>query len=220
MVISLVYHIFLGVNIQDYQHPGVSGSQNTHIKKMHVYIYKCVVYNYPSICTMRGLEHAGLDIWAVAHISHHLNRSVGALVFFCRASLPNSSCLTQKVQGAQDKSPSSTFHTVGRVWGMRSMEGIISRMIQAFGANPPQCPYWDRLGSIQNPRWMTVRHHGLSCSLDASEVWCSAAFASSNGCSCCAMGRPYGSLYSSNLTKCKCMWSPVLNLVPTIDMKL
>lgn len=78
---------------------------------------------------------------------------------------------------------------------MRSMEGIISRMIQAFGANPPQCPYWDRLGSIQNPRWMTVRHHGLSCSLDASEVWCSAAFASSNGCSCCAMGRPVAFLW-------------------------
>ena len=54
-------------------------------------------------CTMRGLEHAeGLD---------------GARAFSAvSASLTNSPrCLTQKVRGTQDKSPSSTFHTVGRV---------------------------------------------------------------------------------------------------------
>ena len=186
MVISLVYHNFFWMNIQDYQlirgriDPAYDyRGRRTHISRrcmyiIYIYTYKYVVYNYPIICTMRGLEHAeGLDIWAVAHISHHLNRSVGALVFFCRQCFSAEFDLPypESAKGTQDKSPSSTFHTVGRVWGMRSMEGFISRMIQAFGANPPQCPYWDRTVSRILGGWqwdiMGYRAHWTPLKYDA-----------------------------------------------------
>jgi hypothetical protein len=62
MVISLVYHIFFGMNIQDYQHMSIGVAEHTYQEDVCIYIYTCVGYNYPSICTMRGLEQAGLDI--------------------------------------------------------------------------------------------------------------------------------------------------------------
>ena len=39
MVISLVYHIFFGMNIQDYQHMSIGVAEHTYQEDVCIYIY-------------------------------------------------------------------------------------------------------------------------------------------------------------------------------------